>query len=54
MKMGYFLRFFSFYFAEVFLNILLKFVLHVANNEFSDKFNNDGGILSSMLLFNCM
>ena len=31
--------------------ILLKFVLHAANNQFSDNLNNGGGLLSSVLLF---
>ena len=31
--------------------ILLKFVLHAAINQFSDNFNNGGGLLSSALLF---
>ena len=33
--------------------ILLKFVglLHAANNQLSDNFNNGGGLLSSVLLF---
>ena len=31
--------------------ILLKFVLHAANNQFSDNFNNGGGLLSNVLLF---
>ena len=29
--------------------ILLKFVLHDANNQFSDNFNNGGGLLSVLL-----
>ena len=31
--------------------IMFKFVLHAANNQFSDNFNNGGGLLSSVLLF---
>ena len=34
---------------ESFSCILLKFVLHVANNQFSNKFTNGGGLLSSVL-----
>ena len=30
--------------------ILLKFVLHVANHKFADKFSNDGRLLWSVLL----
>ena len=30
---------------------MLKFVLRAANNQFSDKFSNGGGLLSSALLF---
>ena len=30
--------------------ILLKFVLHVTNNQCSDKFNYSGGLLSSVFL----
>ena len=40
-------------FKRRFSCILLKFVglLHAANNQFSDKFNDGGGLLSSMLFF---
>ena len=38
--------------AKVFLCILLKFVLHAADNQFSVNFNNGGGLLSSFLLLN--
>ena len=31
--------------------ILLKFILHGANNQLSDKFNNGGWQLSNVLLF---
>ena len=31
--------------------VLLKFVLHVANNMFSDKFNNGGRLMSTVLLY---
>ena len=34
-----------------FSRILLKFVLCFVNNKFSDKFNNGGGLVSSVLLF---
>ena len=30
--------------------ILLKFVLHAANNQFMDNFDNGGGLLSGVLL----
>ena len=36
-----------------FLCILLKFVLHVANKQYSDNFNNGGGLLSSAYAFEC-
>ena len=36
---------------KFFVCILLKFVLHVVNNQFLDKFNNGGGLLTSVLLF---
>ena len=34
-----------------FSRILLKFVLHAANNQFLDNFNNGSGLLSGVLLF---
>ena len=37
--------------SKFFSCILLKFVLHAANNQFSDNFNNGGKLLSSVLLF---
>ena len=33
------------------LNKMCGYVLHAANNQFSDNFNNGGGLLSSVLLF---
>ena len=55
------LWFFTFYFNNFtlwarfnfksFSCIPLKFVLHAANNQFSDNLNNGGGLLSSVLLF---
>ena len=36
--------------SKVYSCILLKFVLHIANDQFSDKLNNGGGLLSSVLL----
>ena len=29
----------------------LKYVMHVTNNQFSDKFNDGGRLLSSVVLF---
>ena len=54
-KMTIYLDFFSYFTTVILLClcdnfktfpcILLKFVLHVATNQFSDKFNNEGGLL---------
>ena len=35
----------------LFFCVLLKCKLNAANNQFADKFNNGGGLLSSVLLF---
>ena len=61
LKTAYLFRFMAFYLNNFlrcgrdkfksFLCILLKFVPHFANNQFSDKFNNSGGLLSSPFLF---
>ena len=37
------------HYLETFSCILLKFVLRVANDQFSDKLNNDGWLWSSVL-----